>query len=117
VGLAGGTAGGLLVPVLRGPDLQSVRALDAQVREIGTSARSGTVDPSLFGPATGTVSNLGGMGVDRFNALITPPQATALSVGTVGFVPVVEQAGSVTGRLRCELGLSIGPRQDHAARA
>ena len=108
--LAVDTPGGLLVPVLREPDLQSVRALDAQVREIGASARSGTVDPSLFGPATGTVSNLGGMGVDRFNALITPPQATALSVGTVGFVPVVEQDGTVTGRMSCELGLSIDHR-------
>ena len=108
--LAVDTPGGLLVPVLREPDLQSVRALDAQVREIGTSARSGTVDPSLFGPATGTVSNLGGMGVDRFNALITPPQATALSVGTVGFAPVVEADGTVTGRMSCEIGLSIDHR-------
>lgn len=108
--LAVDTPGGLLVPVLREPDLQSVRALDAQVREIGASAKAGTVDPSLFGPATGTVSNLGGMGVDRFNALITPPQATALSVGTVGFVPVIEQDGTVTGRMSCELGLSIDHR-------
>lgn len=108
--LAVDTPGGLLVPVLREPDLQSIRALDAQVREIGASAKSGTVDPALFGPATGTVSNLGGMGVDRFNALITPPQATALSVGTVGFAPVVEQDGTVTGRMSCELGLSIDHR-------
>ncbi|ATG50216.1 hypothetical protein CFK38_00780 [Brachybacterium vulturis] len=108
--LAVDTPGGLLVPVVREPDLQSVRALDAQIREIGASAKAGTVDPSLFGPATGTVSNLGGMGVDRFNALITPPQATALSIGTVGFAPVVEQDGTVTGRMSCELGLSIDHR-------
>lgn len=108
--LAVDTPGGLLVPVLREPDLQGIRALDAQVREIGASAKTGTVDPSLFGPATGTVSNLGGMGVDRFNALITPPQATALSIGTVGFAPVVEQDGTVTGRMSCELGLSIDHR-------
>jgi pyruvate dehydrogenase E2 component (dihydrolipoamide acetyltransferase) len=108
--LAVDTPGGLLVPVLREPDLRSVRALDAQVREIGASAKAGTVDPSLFGTATGTVSNLGGMGVDRFNALITPPQATALSVGTVGFVPVVEKDGTVSGRMSCELGLSIDHR-------
>lgn len=108
--LAVDTPGGLLVPVLREPDLMSVRALDAEVRRIGASAKSGTVDPSLFGPATGTVSNLGGMGVDRFNALITPPQATALSVGTVGFAPVVEADGTVTGRMSCEIGLSIDHR-------
>ena len=108
--LAVDTPGGLLVPVLREPDLQSIRALDAEVRRIGASAKAGTVDPSLFGPATGTVSNLGGMGVDRFNALITPPQATALSVGTVGFVPVVGEDGTVTGRMSCELGLTIDHR-------
>lgn len=108
--LAVDTPGGLLVPVLREPDLRSVRALDAEVRGIGASAKAGTVDPSLFGPATGTVSNLGGMGVDRFNALITPPQATALSIGTVGFAPVVEADGTVTGRMSCELGLSIDHR-------
>lgn len=108
--LAVDTPGGLLVPVLPEPDLQGVRALDAQIREIGASAKAGTVDPSLFGPATGTVSNLGGMGVDRFNALITPPQATALSIGTVGFAPVVERDGTVTGRMSCELGLSIDHR-------
>lgn len=108
--LAVDTPGGLLVPVLREPDLMSVRALDAEVRRIGASAKSGTVDPSLFGPATGTVSNLGGMGVDRFNALITPPQATALSIGAVGFAPVVEADGTVTGRMGCEIGLSIDHR-------
>jgi len=108
--LAVDTPGGLLVPVLREPDLTSVRALDAEVRRISASAKAGSVDPSLFGPATGTVSNLGGMGVDRFNALITPPQATALSIGTVGFAPVVEADGTVTGRMSCELGLSIDHR-------
>lgn len=108
--LAVDTPGGLLVPVLREPDLMSVRALDAEVRRIGAAAKAGTVDPSLFGPATGTVSNLGGMGVDRFNALITPPQATALSIGTVGFAPVVETEGTVTGRMSCEIGLSIDHR-------
>jgi len=108
--LAVDTPGGLLVPVLREPDLQNIRALDAEVRRVGASAKAGTVDPNLFGPATGTISNLGGMGVDRFNALITPPQATALSVGTVGFVPVVEKDGTVTGRMSCELGLSIDHR-------
>lgn len=108
--LAVDTPGGLLVPVLREPDLQSVRALDAQVRQIGASAKTGDVDPTLFGPATGTVSNLGGMGVDRFNALISPPQATALSVGTVGFTAEVERDGTLTGKMTCELGLSIDHR-------
>jgi pyruvate dehydrogenase E2 component (dihydrolipoamide acetyltransferase) len=108
--LAVDTPGGLLVPVLRAPDLEGIRSLDAKVREIGASAKAGTVDPSLFGPATGTVSNLGGMGVDRFTALLTPPQATALSVGTVGFAPVVERDGTVTGRMSCELGLTVDHR-------
>ncbi|EWS80478.1 hypothetical protein BF93_03235 [Brachybacterium phenoliresistens] len=108
--LAVDTPGGLLVPVLREPDQLGVRELDAQVRAIGASAKEGKVDPSLFGPATGTLSNLGGLGVDRFNALITPPQATALSVGTVGVAPVVEADGTLGARMTCELGLSIDHR-------
>ncbi|GAA1727730.1 dihydrolipoamide acetyltransferase family protein [Brachybacterium phenoliresistens] len=108
--LAVDTPGGLLVPVLREPDQLGVRELDAQVRALGASAKEGKVDPSLFGPATGTLSNLGGLGVDRFNALITPPQATALSVGTVGVAPVVEADGTLGARMTCELGLSIDHR-------
>src|SRR5699024_7361923 len=77
---------------------------------ISASAKEGTVDPSLFGPATGTVSNLGGMGVERFNALITPPQATALSVGSIAFTPVVEDDGALTARMTCELGLTVDHR-------
>lgn len=108
--LAVDTPGGLLIPVLREPDQQSIKELDAAIREISASAKEGMVDPSLFGPATGTVSNLGGLGVDRFNALISPPQATALSVGTVGVTPVVDPDGSIGGRMTCELGLSIDHR-------
>src|SRR5699024_12282964 len=88
----------------------SGRGWCARGEEIGRSARSGTVCPSLFGPATGTVCNLGGRGVDRCDALLTPPQGTPLSVRTVGCVPVVEQDGTVTGRMSCELGLSIDHR-------
>lgn len=108
--LAVDTPGGLLVPVLREPDQRSIKELDAAIREISASAKEGTVDPSLFGPSTGTVSNLGGLGVDRFNALISPPQATALSVGTIGVTPVVEPDGTIGARMTCELGLSIDHR-------
>ncbi|MFC0672444.1 dihydrolipoamide acetyltransferase family protein [Brachybacterium hainanense] len=108
--LAVDTPNGLLVPVLRDPDQLPVRELDAQIRAISASAKEGKVDPSLFGPATGTLSNLGGMGVDRFNSLLTPPQATALSVGTVGHAPHIEPDGTLIARMECELGLTIDHR-------
>lgn len=108
--LAVDTPGGLMVPVLREADQQGIRELDAAVREIARSAKEGKLDPSLLGPGTGTVSNLGGMGVDRFTSLVTPPQATALSIGTVGFTPVVEDDGAITARMSCEVGLSLDHR-------
>lgn len=108
--LAVDTPGGLMVPVLREADQQGIRELDAAVREIARSAKEGKLDPSLLGPGTGTVSNLGGMGVDRFTSLVTPPQATALSIGAVGFAPVVEDDGAITARMSCEVGLSLDHR-------
>ncbi|MDO5662332.1 MAG: 2-oxo acid dehydrogenase subunit E2, partial [Brachybacterium sp.] len=115
--LAVDTPGGLMVPALTDPDQIGIRDLDGQVRALAADAKDGKIDASLLRPGTGTVSNLGGMGVDRFNALITPPQATALSVGTVGFAPHVADDGTVIGRMACEVGLSIDHRAADGADA
>lgn len=110
VTLAVDTPGGLMIPVLRDPDQLALRDLDGQIRGIAADAKDGKVDPSLFSGGTGTVSNLGSLGIDRFNALITPPQATALSVGSVGYRPVIDADGTVSAQTFCELGLSLDHR-------
>jgi pyruvate dehydrogenase E2 component (dihydrolipoamide acetyltransferase) len=110
VALAVDTPRGLMAPVLADPDRITLRELDRRVREIAEAIKRGDTDPNLFSGATGTVSNLGGMGVDRFNALLTPPQATALSLGSVGRRPTVGADGELAAQVGCEVGLTVDHR-------
>ncbi|MBK9156600.1 MAG: 2-oxo acid dehydrogenase subunit E2 [Micropruina sp.] len=84
IALAVDTPTGLVAPVLLDPDKMSMTSLDAAIKTIAGNAKAGTIDPDSLSGGTGTLSNLGSLGVDRFNAMLTPPQATALSLGTVG---------------------------------
>lgn len=110
IALAVDTDRGLLAPVLSDPDAAGVDELDHSIRDLVQRARSGklTVD-ELSATASSTVSNLGGLGVESFNALLTPPQATALSLGSVGprLVPVL---GGIETRTSCTVGLTVDHR-------
>ena len=117
VSLAVDTPQGLLAPVVSDPDQITLRQLDRAVRELAETIKGGQIDPNLFAGGTGTVSNLGGMGVDRFNALLTPPQATALSLGAVGRRPVVDADGELTVQIACEAGLTVDHRAADGADA
>ena len=110
VALAIDTPAGLLAPVLRDPHTLGIRALDAAIKELAAAVKAGKADPSVMGGGTGTVSNLGSFGVQRFNALLTPPQATALSLGTVEVRPVFDADGSIRPRTVCEAGLTVDHR-------
>ncbi len=110
VALAIDTPSGLLAPVLRDPHTLGIRALDAAIKELAATAKAGKVAPDALGGGTGTVSNLGSFGVQRFNALLTPPQATALSLGTVEVRPVFDADGAVRPRTVCEAGLTLDHR-------
>ena len=72
-----------MVPVFAEPDRVPLEQLDAVVRATSAAARGGKIDAAHLLPAVATLSNLGGLGVDRFQALVTPPQAS-----------VIEQPGS-----------------------
>jgi len=110
VALAVDTPRGLLAPVLADPDRVTVRELDRKVRDVAEAIKRGDTDPNLFSGGTGTVSNLGGMGVQRFNALLTPPQATALSIGAVGRRATVDADGELAVQIACEAGLTVDHR-------
>lgn len=101
---------GLLAPVLAEPDRLTLRELDRKLRDVAEAIKRGDIDPNQFSGATGTVSNLGGMGVDWFNALLTPPQATALSLGRVGRRPTVDADGELAVQIACEAGLTVDHR-------
>lgn len=110
VALAVDTPVGLLAPVLRDPDKLSIRALNDAIKALAASVKGGQIDPDSLSGGTGTVSNLGKFGIDRFNALLTPPQATALSLGAVGPRPVFDAEASVRARIGCDVGLTIDHR-------
>jgi pyruvate dehydrogenase E2 component (dihydrolipoyllysine-residue acetyltransferase) len=110
VALAIDTPAGLLAPVLRDPHTLGIRALDAAIKDLAAAVKAGKVDRNAMGGGTGTVSNLGSFGVERFNALLTPPQATALSLGTVEVRPVFDADGSIRPRTACEAGLTVDHR-------
>jgi pyruvate dehydrogenase E2 component (dihydrolipoamide acetyltransferase) len=88
IGLAVSTPRGLLAPVLRHADRMSVEELTAAIEVLQTQARNGKLPGSALGGATFTVSNLGMLGVDRFTAILNPPEAGILAVGRVAPRPV-----------------------------
>ncbi|GAA5174806.1 dihydrolipoamide acetyltransferase family protein [Pseudonocardia eucalypti] len=109
VAVAVPTPRGPLAPVLRDPDGLPARELDARLRALAGRARLGRLSAADLGAAGGTLTNLGGRGVDAFETLVTPPQATALTVGTIGPKPVVV-GGAVAVRVRGIVGLAVDCR-------
>ena len=84
VGIAVAAGDELVIPTVFDADTRSLAEIAATTRELAARARAGlTAAPELSG-ATFTVSNLGMHGVTGFTAVISPPQAAVLAVGTVG---------------------------------
>lgn len=109
VALAVDTPVGLLAPVFTDPARGDVTTLDAEIRRVIDLARHGRLRPEHLDGATVTVSNLGGFGIPSFQALITPPQACALSMGAVAQRPVVRHGGLAV-RTTCQVGLTVDHR-------
>jgi pyruvate dehydrogenase E2 component (dihydrolipoamide acetyltransferase) len=81
VAIAVDTSHGLVAVVLRDADTGSVTDLDAQLSQMVARARAGRVLPDDVSGGTFTITNLGGLGIDAFSPIITPPQAAVLGVG------------------------------------
>lgn len=109
VALAVATGDGLLAPVFVEPDRREAADLDRELKQVVTAAATGRLDPSYLGTASASLSNLGGLGVDRFQALVTPPQASVLALGSVRPRPVAVQGG-VGLALTLTAGLSVDHR-------
>ena len=77
------TGGALIVPTVFDADLKSLGEIARETRALATRVRDGSITPSELGGGTFTVSNLGMFGVISFTAIINPPQAAILSVGSV----------------------------------
>ncbi len=111
VGLAVDRPGiGLVVASLSDPDLSAADDADQAVRALVDRARLGKLRPADLSQPSITISNLGGFGIDRFQALLFPPQASILSVGSIAMKPVVTADGGLKPALVCEVGLTVDHR-------
>ena len=90
VGVAVAVEGGLLTVVNRNTDQQPLRAISADVKRMVAGAREGKVRPNDIEGSTFSISNMGMYDVENFFAIINPPEAAILAVGSAREVPVVE---------------------------
>ncbi len=109
VGIAVDTPEGLVVVAVEDPDAVPAAQADMAVREAVERGRNGRILAEDMQHVSTTISSLGGSGVDRFNALLVPPQPSILSVGRIVETPVVLD-GSVRIRPMMEVGLTIDHR-------
>lgn len=88
IGLAVDTEQGVLLPTVRDADQKSLAEIAAETSELVALARSGKLRASLQGGAGFTISNIGPIGIDVFDAIISPPQTGILAVGSIMPRPV-----------------------------
>jgi pyruvate dehydrogenase E2 component (dihydrolipoamide acetyltransferase) len=116
IGIAVAVEGGLLTVVCRDADRKSIRQISSEVRAMVARARDGKVRPEDIEGSTFSVSNLGMFDVEHFIAIINPPEAAILALGSVRELPVVKDSQVVPG-LRMKATLSVDHRVSDGAEA
>ncbi|NMC12498.1 MAG: 2-oxo acid dehydrogenase subunit E2 [Chloroflexi bacterium] len=114
IGVAVAVENGLLTVVCRDADLKPLAQIAAEVKGMVERTRQGKVKPEDIEGSTFSVSNLGMFEVDQFTAIINPPEAAILAVGSVREMPVVENGQVKTG-LRMKATLSVDHRVSDGA--
>jgi pyruvate dehydrogenase E2 component (dihydrolipoamide acetyltransferase) len=116
IGVAVAVEGGLLTVVSRDTDRKSLRQISAEVRSMVARARSGKVRPDDIEGSTFSVSNLGMYDVEHFIAIINPPEAGILAVGSAREIPVVRD-GEVVPGMMMKATISVDHRVSDGAEA
>jgi pyruvate dehydrogenase E2 component (dihydrolipoamide acetyltransferase) len=98
IGIAVAIEDGLVTPVVRDADLKGIGSIAAEVRDLAERARSRHLKGHEISGSTFTISNLGMMGIERFTAILNPPEAGILAVGTVVDTPIVKDGAVVAGK-------------------
>ena len=110
VGIAVAAPDALVVPTIFDADTKSIAEIAVLSRELAARVREGRISPADISGGTFTVTNLGMHGVDSFSAVINPPQAAILAVGSVRPRPVVDESGAVVARPTVLLTLACDHR-------
>jgi pyruvate dehydrogenase E2 component (dihydrolipoamide acetyltransferase) len=107
--------GGLLNVVAQDADKVALGTLAARNKEMIARAREGKVKPEDIKDATFTVSNLGAYDVEHFIAIISPPEAGILAVGSAKAVPIVKADGTLGVGNRMKVTISVDHRVSDGA--
>lgn len=116
IGVAVALENGLITIVCKDADFKSLGLISQEVKEMVGRTRAGKVRPEDIEGSTFSISNLGMFEVEHFVAIINPPEAAILAIGSVKEVPVVEN-GVVKAGLRMKMTLSADHRITDGAEA
>ncbi|MCE9587849.1 MAG: 2-oxo acid dehydrogenase subunit E2 [Verrucomicrobia bacterium] len=97
---------GLVTPVIRDAQNLSLKEISAAVKDLATRARDKKLKPEEYAGGTITVSNLGSYGIEQFCAIVNPPQAAILAIGTIVKKPVVNSRDEIEIGHRMSITLS-----------
>jgi pyruvate dehydrogenase E2 component (dihydrolipoamide acetyltransferase) len=90
IGVAVAIPGGLITPVIRKAETKPLSVISAEMKDFATRARARKLMPEEYQGGSSAVSNLGMFGIKNFSAVINPPHATILAVGTGEQRPIVK---------------------------
>ena len=110
VGVAVAMPGGLITPIIRKAETKPISAISAQMKDFAARARARKLKPEEYQGGTTAVSNLGMYGIKDFTAVINPPHATILAVGTGE-----ERAIVKNGKIEAAQIMSVTLSCDHRA--
>jgi pyruvate dehydrogenase E2 component (dihydrolipoamide acetyltransferase) len=110
IGVAVAMPGGLITPIIRKAETKSLSTISAEMKDFAARARSRKLKPEEYQGGTTAVSNLGMYGIKDFTAVINPPHATILAVGTSEERPVVRG-----GKIEIAQIMSVTLSCDHRA--
>lgn len=99
IGVAVAVEDGLLVPVIRNTDQKSLLMINEEVKVLAELAKNRKLAPEQMQGNTFTISNLGMFGIEEFTAIINPPDACILAVGSILDKPVVKNGAVVPGKI------------------
>ncbi len=109
IGMAVAVEDGLITPVIRNADVKPLLEIGREAGDLADKARSRRLQPHEYTGSTFSVSNLGMFDIDQFTAVINPPEAGIIAVGSIMQKPVVVDA-TVLPRRRMRITMSCDHR-------
>jgi len=99
IGVAVAIDEGLMVPVIRNADRKTLVAIKSEIKDLAGKAKSRKISVEEMSGNTFTISNLGMFDIDEFTAIINPPDACILAVGSIVEKPIVKDGAIVVGNM------------------